>query len=242
MLTPTHIAYIVLLALVRCALLLPIFAISRKYWVKENLIYIGLFFSFVVLDQLVLYVLLDVRLFTGQRWNWPGKIAECILALLFISTTLLTKKEAGLTFKVRHFKQVAGFIAALLLVTFAIQYFTAGFKNVKGTETFLFQLLMPGIAEELVFRGILLGLLNKVYNKSIIIWQTPVGCGVIITSVLFGLVHSFNFDSNVFDFNILYFLSTFTMGVFLAFIKEKSQSLLPGIVCHNLFNLIVTYV
>lgn len=226
----------------RCALLLPLFVISRKDWVKQNFNYVWLFFSFVVLDQLVLYLLIDVRLFKGQRWNWAGKTAECILALLFVCTTLLTKKEIGLSFTVKHSKKIISFIAALLLVTFVIQYFTNGFKNVKGIETFYFQLLMPGIAEELVFRGILLGLLNKAYNKRFFIWKTPIGWGVLITAVLFGLVHSFNFGSHNFDFNILYFLSTFTMGLLLAVIKEKSQSLLPGIICHNLFNLIVTYV
>ena len=240
--TLSNILYTLLLAMVRCALLLPLFAISRNQWVKQNFIYIWLFFSFVILDQLVLYVLLDVRVFEGQSWNWTGKLAEIILALLFVSTTLITKKEAGLTFRVRHIKEVAGLITILLFATFAIQYFLGGTAASKGTETFLFQLLMPGIAEELVFRGILLGLLNKAYNKHVMIWQTPLGWGVLITSVLFGLVHSFNFGNHTVDFNILYFVSSCFMGLFFAFIKEKSQSLLPGVVCHNLFNLIVTYV
>jgi membrane protease YdiL (CAAX protease family) len=231
-----------LLALVRCTLLLPLFAVSKNYWVKQNFNYIWLFFSFVLLDQVVLYSLLNVRLVDGQRWNWAGKAGECILSLLFMCTTLLTKKEAGFTLAIKHAKKITLLIFAILLITFAIQYFTDDIKNVKGTETFLFQLLMPGIAEELVFRGILLGLLSKAYNSRFIIWKVPLGWGIIITSVLFGLVHAFTFGRHTFDFNILYFLSTFTMGLALAFIKEKSQSLLPGIVCHNLFNLIVTYV
>lgn len=238
----THTCYILLLALVRCALLLPFFAISRNDYVKHNFNYIGLFFSFFVLDQVMLYVLKDVRFFNGQQWNWGGKAAECILAILFIATTLLTKKDAGLTPAVKHPVKTVGIITTILLITFAIEYFAGGTKNRHSNETFWFQLLMPGIAEELVFRGILLGLLNKAYIKTIIVWQTPMGWGVLVTSALFGLVHSFNFAGHDIDFNIQYFLSTFTMGLLFAFIKEKSQSLLPGIICHNLFNLIVTYV
>jgi membrane protease YdiL (CAAX protease family) len=240
--TLTHTVFILLLALVRCALLLPLFAVQWNVQVKKNFLYVLMFFAFVVLDQVVVQLLLDVIIFEGQRWNWLGKAAECLLALLFIATTLLTNREAGLDFRIKHSKQVFGFIVGLLSIIFAIYYFAFGFKNVSGTETFVFQLLMPGIAEELVFRGVLLGLLNKVYTKGFTVLQTPLGWGVVITSVLFGLVHSFNFGSYTIDFNMLYFVSTFSMGLFLAFVKEKSQSLLPGIACHNLFNLIVTYV
>ncbi len=241
MYTLSNIIFTLLLALVRCALLLPIFVISRKQWIKQNLHYIWLFFSFVIFDQLILYVLSDVRFFEGQRWNWIGKFTEIVLALLFVSTTLLTKQETGLTFKVRHIKQITGLIAVLLLATVTVQFFSGGITSGKDTETFLFQLLMPGIAEELVFRGVLLGLLNKVYRKHVIIGQSYVGWAAIITSVLFGLAHSFNFGTHNVDFNILYFSITFGMGLFLSFIRQKSQSLLPGIVCHNLFNLIVTF-
>jgi len=236
------ILYYLILALVRCILLLPLFWISRKKWIPENFNCIFLFFGIAVLDQVTLESLQNIH-FNDLHYNWLGKSAEIVLGLLFVYTAgILTKKEIGFTANMQHLKKVAGIIIVALSVGLVIQYYASGVKKVDGIETFLFQITLPGIAEELIYRGILLGLLNKAYNGQLVIWQTPIGWGAILTSVLFALVHAFTFYSHGFDFNALYFINTFAIGLLIAYIKEKSQSLLPGIVYHNFLNLIVTYV
>nr|WP_255478519.1 CPBP family intramembrane glutamic endopeptidase [Flavobacterium sp. Sd200] len=136
---------------------------------------------------------------------------------------------------------VFGIIGVILFITFATQYFQNTAKPYPDAETLLFQFTMPGIAEELVFRGVLLGLLNKVYTAKINIFGVPLGWAALITSVLFGVVHAFNFYSNSIDFNLGYFFSSFLMGLIFVFIKEKSQSLVPSIICHNLYNAVIVF-
>ena len=243
MLTITQIIYSLLVALVRCTLLLPLFWLSRNDWVKHNFKCILLFFVLFVASQVIVYSLQDITFFDGQVWNWAGKAGELLLGLLFIYTAgILTKKEAGWTVNIRHPKKIAAFIALLLLISFSIQYSLYGFKTLKSTETFWFELFVPGITEELIFRGVLLGLLNKAYKSRVMVWQTSIGWGLVITAVLFGLVHALKFDGHAIDFKMLYFINSCTVGLLLAFIKEKSQSLLPGMLYHNLLNLVITYV
>lgn len=106
-------------------------------------------------------------------------------------------------------------------------------------EAILFQATMPGIAEELVYRGILLGLLNKIWQPAWMFFKADIGWGVLLTSVLFGLVHSLYFDSDFrLHFNFYTLLLTGLWGFAFAVLKERTGSLIPSVIIHNAVNLI----
>jgi membrane protease YdiL (CAAX protease family) len=109
-------------------------------------------------------------------------------------------------------------------------------------ETILFQATMPGIAEEIVFRGILLALLNKVFAMRWTLFGVRLGWGAIISSILFGLLHGFYIDNAwSLHFITIGILRTAFDGFFLALVKERTKSLLPGIIIHNVLDVIVCF-
>lgn len=107
-------------------------------------------------------------------------------------------------------------------------------------ETLAFQATLPGFSEKIIYRGILLGLLNRVYLPTITIFKAKVGWGFLIVSVIFGLEHGLSLDKSwQLSFNSQRFCMTIGFGFILAWLKQRSGSLLPSVIFHNLWNLIV---
>lgn len=103
-------------------------------------------------------------------------------------------------------------------------------------ETLLFQLTMPGFDEEILFRAILLGLLLTCLNDKIKIGKLTLGNpSVLITGLLFGLVHGLHFNNN-FEFEFYPFFVSSIYGYVWGWVTIKSKSILLPIVSHNLTN------
>lgn len=113
-----------------------------------------------------------------------------------------------------------------------------GFLGNKGDfeiKTLLYLALLPGVAEEFIYRGFLLGCLNKIFQKKFKILKTNFGWGAIITSVYFGLLHGFNItdDFAIQIVNLPNVILTGLFGFMFALMKERSGSLLAPIVGHS---------
>ena len=97
----------------------------------------------------------------GGRWNWTGKLLSIFLSALVIVALRLSPMTVGLTFKQRHLK--TGLIALVLFIIWGTCLGLLFKPGAPDAETLAFQLTMPGLAEEIVYRGIapalLLGLL-----------------------------------------------------------------------------------
>jgi membrane protease YdiL (CAAX protease family) len=128
----------------------------------------------------------------------------------------------------------SSFIASMitegeLVLDFRFLWTTSGFSN------FLYKALIPGIWEEVAFRGIVLVLLMKKYSKKI---------SLIINSVLFGFYHIVNLINlwgatnpyailiNV-AFQVVYATAA---GFVFAYLFMKTESLIPSILSHYLLD------
>ena len=99
--------------------------------------------------------------------------------------------------------------------------------------TILFQITMPGLDEEIMFRGVLLGLMCSCLRNDGPIWRNPAN---LITSILFGLVHALNVDGGYVSFSISSLIWTGMIGYGLGYMTLKTRSILLAIVAHNLCN------
>ena len=185
----------------------------------------------------------NMPLFEGQQWNWTGKAVSLLIALTFIFTfKSFTPQQFGLTTKMNctNVKPILLICAAYFLLRVLLYYAATKQADAFHTETILFQATIPGLEEEIVFRGILLMLLNHLFTKSK--WtfaKVPFGWAAILTSILFGLTHGIFFDSSFhLQLNIFSFLRTAFEGFLFAMLVEKTKSLVPGILFHNVLNLI----
>ncbi|KKK62237.1 hypothetical protein LCGC14_3006350, partial [marine sediment metagenome] len=106
-----------------------------------------------------------------------------------------------------------------------------------GLGWFLFVImLIPGIWEEIAYRGVIFPMLSKKYSLK---------TSIIISSLIFGFAHSFNILNLIFsglDFFIILFYvgaqiiyATF-LGVAFAYMYIKTKSLIPGIILHYLID------
>jgi membrane protease YdiL (CAAX protease family) len=87
----------------------------------------------------------------------------------------------------------------------------------------LTNIVFIGLAEELAFRGVIQGVLEKHWRGKIGIFSHA----NIITAILFSLMHNTTFDPEIFP----WYLMLFPMGLFFGLLRDKTGSwLAPGIV------------
>lgn len=188
-------------------------------------------------------LLSNISIFEGQKWNWAGKTISLIIALIFIFfCKSLTAKQYGLTSKIATKKASSILLFCIGYTLFRFILYLTITKETKTfhIETILFQSSMPGITEEIIFRGILITLLNLAFpNPKWIFFHVSFGWATVITSILFGYTHGVYFDNSFhvhFDFFVV--VRTTFEGFLFALLFEKTKSLIPGSLFHNILNLI----
>ncbi len=198
------------------------------------------FVLFVIIHDLLLFsytVFIGVFHLFNQNWNWSGKTLAILCSIVFLafykkyplSTYGITTRQRPNSIRL-SLVVLAVFVLANLLLSF--------FPPTKGRfslETLAFELTMPGIDEELAFRGIMIGLLSQVLVENITLGRLKLGNpSILITSVLFGLLHALNLNKEfAFSFNTMYFLQTFAFGYIVGWVFVRSRSVLFPAIIHN---------
>jgi CAAX protease family protein len=212
---------------------------------------IGLFFAISLLDNLIIVTtnqfpqLQFVPNGTWQEWlvwGWSGKLYS-VIACLIVATlirSVLSRQDLGLTLR-----QNPGSLKPALLVLVLMGVWSAfiGMSYPEGpfdSGMLLYMAILPGMNEELVYRGLLLGTLDRVFRKSWIVFGGNLGWGAIITSLLFGLLHGFWFDAHLglhIDFMAVVFPGA--LGFVDAWLRERTGSLLMPILTHGVEDFLI---
>lgn len=172
--------------------------------------------------------------FWPSDWNWEGKIMALILSL--VVAVALGARRCGLTLK----QDRKGLKGALILSGALVALFLglALYFPGQGTDpdTLAFQLTMPGLDEELFYRGVLLLMLNEAFARPLRILGAPMGWGALISSVAFGLAHALGYSDGAFTFDAMTMLLTGGPALLLVWVREKTGSLLLPVLLHNFAN------
>ena len=194
-----------------------------------------------------LFLLAIPNLFPALRivesaWNWSGKLyaitGSISFYLLFRKAfpqhNYITFKQKNNALKPKFYAIVIIFFVSAGLACFSVN------KSETRLEYFLFQFTMPGLDEELAFRGIMLGLLSNSLKSKIYLGSRSLGNPALtITSILFAAGHSFSIDGNwVFYQNWFEFINMFAIGLLLGWMTVKSGSILMSILVHDLINIL----
>ncbi len=206
--------------------------------------------------QLALFFLVSLTLtWLDPVWPfskrlWQAMLLEAVWALVFILATR-SMASAGLTLRISAKSWRDSAVATGLLLLFvalrglALKLTGLGVLGNGPTpvEFLLFQLTMPGIAEELSYRGVIQPGLNKVFGRPWKLLGAKVGWGWVIASVLFWAPHAFRVDPQM---HMSFYWPTLTMqllvGFALGWMRERSGSIFPPIVAHNLVNVCWTLI
>jgi membrane protease YdiL (CAAX protease family) len=187
------------------------------------------------LDDLVTGLASEFAVFSlpGADWNWVGKIFSLVLSALVIVALRLSPEAVGLTLRQNH-KKVG--IAAVVL--FAVWGTCLGLLFKPGQadlETLAFQATMPGLAEELVYRGvcpaILLGLIRQRAPGAGTPWAV-----ILATSVVFGIWHGLGYSGGEFTLDTMSALFPFVGSIAGGWLRFRTGSLLVPVLGHGVAN------
>lgn len=194
-------------------------------------------FIIILVDNFCIYAIPKL-IVIDSVFNWIGKFSELLLGISLVFILKPNKQDFGLINQYEKGSIRSLTIAFICVAVFmnGLMYLSDGFKG-ANLEAILFQATMPGITEELLYRGILLGLFNNFFHKRRTFFGVEMGLGVLITSLLFGLAHGLVFDRALnFHFDIVTLVFTSLLGFLFAYSKERSGSIIPGVLGHNLIN------
>lgn len=232
--------------IIELLLVLPITLLSiRKSKGSWKLILLCFLFYLISSNSLRVVFLFPQLDFIGGYWNWSGKAFSIIVSVLFyfIFKSKLKENDFFTLKQVPNSLKPAIFVSILVLFyTFLNAYFCFN-SDTFDFETLLFQLTMPGLDEEISYRGILLGMFLTALKPSRKMKRLRIEPAIWIVSFWFGMVHSFGFDNEwrvTQDWFI--FLNSFLIGFALAWVAQKTKSILLPIIVHNLSNVIVVLV
>lgn len=169
--------------------------------------------------------------------SWSGKLYSIIFTLIlaYLLRKLLTYQEVGLKLRQNIGSVLPSMIVILLLATWAA---IIGFNSPIGrmdVNALAYLAIMPGLNEELVYRGVLLGILDKIMPRRINLLGGWIGWGVILTSILFSLLHGFQFEHGLsLHINAIALINSFISGFIFAWLKEHTGSLVLPVIAHGL--------
>ncbi|WP_392447085.1 CPBP family intramembrane glutamic endopeptidase [Capnocytophaga canis] len=219
------------------ALLLPFAILFLKEKSKISFIRLLIFVGCYVAYQLFLVLPSINAVFDviESRWNWEGKALGiiCGISCYFIFRRYFHENDFFTLKQNRENLKPTLIVAVGVVLLSVVVWFLLG-KSEFDMETLAFQISLPGVDEEIMFRGILLGLLASSLKEKTTFVGNP---SVLLTAILFGLMHSLTLDKNyAIDFESIYFIQTTFAGYLWGWITLKSRSILLAILSHNFSN------
>ena len=205
--------------------------------------------SIVIL--LVSKILSSIPVLLLQLTGIPSIIGIVLNGILYISLTLVFVKlffgkvmhldmaELGITrFSVKPVWLLTGFllpIAVMSVYLFLVpgEYVSSGMSRGEIIETLGIGIFCTGFGagfvEEIVFRGVIFNSLRKAFNTKV---------GVILPSVLFGIVHILGMEFSL-GSCLLVILAGTAVGIMFSVITIESGSVWSNALVHSLWNIIV---
>ena len=222
--------------LVLAGLLRP--RVGSRWWIAP--LVTGLF----VIDAMLLNITTwasTVDIFPG-RWNWEGKIAALVFALIVLSALPGEQREGvGLTATPPRRRWFALLVVSATACGFALAR-TVYFSEPEGLDfgTLAYQATLPGLHEELTFRGVWWVLLGAMLDpervsEDRIPWRT-----LAATTVLFASVHAVDFAvDGALSIDWLYFAATSISGLSYGLLQAIGRAVWVPILVHGLVNVTI---
>lgn len=111
---------------------------------------------------------------------------------------------------------------------------------------FIIFFVFVGPIEELVFRGYIQSRLNEAFDRPYRFFDISWGIGLIITALLFGIVHMTNYNFNPlignYSLDWLWGIEAFLTGLAFCFIREKTGNIVAPAIVHGALDFLSTMI
>jgi membrane protease YdiL (CAAX protease family) len=195
-------------------------------------------------------VVLDVALgdiprvdgFQHLHWSWQESFLSSAWPFLVVTVVPgISLASIGVTSHFRAGWLKPAIVATLMAVAVPAVFFILGARKKLDGEGWAFLLLMPGLAEELVFRGVYQSLLNRVFGRPWRLANVEFGWGLIVTAILFagsnGLVVV---DPQLRPHIVLpAAIAPVLLSLLSGWVRERTDSIWPCVFGHNLSNIVI---
>lgn len=218
----------VLAVLIALALAFPF---ARRWRIGPGL---GLV-AYVVADDVIGLTPLLAGWNPGQ-WNWIGHSASIAFALL-VTAIFLNREEVGLCWPRGRAALLWSGVGILVAASISAVDNLMSDASMPTAETFAFEAILPGPAEEFVFRGVGLALLVRMFRGSEVDRRAVV-LAATTTAIWFTAGHVMQLSGTTFVFSSRRIIDVLPMGLMFAFVRIRSGSLLGGVLAHNIANVI----
>ncbi len=171
-------------------------------------------------------------------WNWQGKLLALAGSLVIATLPIFGWRRIGLTLAQAPGSLKAALPVLALYCAFFVAMALAFPDDPASAEDIAFQLTMPGLEEEVFYRGILLFALDKAFTGRVRFLGVDWGWGAVLSCLLFGMAHAFGFSDGQFSFDPLFMALTALPSFIAVWLRLRTGSLLLPIVMHNFGNAI----
>ena len=217
------------------AVVAPLLAIAL--WRKPNALRVVVVLAVLILCSRWAHGL--PRVFgTELDWNWQGKTVELLwLAALFLALWPWARDEAGLGLRLRPGSRPAVWVVVGIFAAFALLSLwylaDAGAPPAPvDTERLLFNVGHPNLVEELLVHGAMLAVLDRVCGTPWRFLGAPVGWGLVLTSLWFGLWHGFVLTGEGFVVDPVAIVSTGIAALMIGWVRLRSGSVWLAFAAH----------
>lgn len=226
--------------------ILPLIIIALINSKKENLKFLLFFILYFLTDsylQFLSHQFFSLK-FVGLKFAWIGKFLSLLLSLIIIFTiNKKDREEIGFTTKTnskQHLKFGILLFIAFLLFDFVFKLILFPKGGSFDFETFAFQATLPGLTEEIAYRGIQLWMLDKVFPPKWNVKGIKFGWGFIIVTILFGVAHGMALTADYeFKFDIVTIIYlTLISSLSLGLLRKFSGNLIYPVLGHNVINIL----
>jgi uncharacterized protein len=175
---------------------------------------------------------------SGLGFNWIGKALAVVATLLMMRAVRgASPAEFGLTLRQREGSIGPAILATVALCAFSwtIQAVFSGGSSVTA-ERLLYQATMPGLDEELFFRGLLLAILFPAFRDRWNAAGARIGGAGLAVTFLFAAGHGLRISGGTLHFSALVFAVVGVLGFGFLWLRQRSDSLVFPVLAHNLVN------
>lgn len=187
---------------------------------------------------------LQAHWFPTLQYSWIPKLLSLVFVVVIYSIfmpTLFKKFGWHIKFDKKYLKVSLLLSLSLILIKCIPNYLDTSRETVT-LERWLYQLSLPGLEEEIIFRGLLLVLLREMFTTDALIPAKKFAPDILIITLVFALAHSFQVDRTWhISFQAMPFVSAGLGGFVYSWLRVKHDSLAPAIICHNAVNTLITF-
>lgn len=174
--------------------------------------------------------------------NWQGKLMALAATLAIAALPAFGWRRAGLTLEQKPRSWRSAVPVALLYGAFFVALAAAFPNGPLEREDLAFQLTMPGLEEELFYRGVLLFALDRAFTGRVRLLGIEWGWGAVLSSLLFGLAHAFGYGAGGFSLDLMILLLTAGPSLIAVWVRVRTGSLLLPVLMHNFGNTVMLLV